>query len=221
MDKLQALYNKLSSDGLYTKSFDEFVAQFSEPSSQQALHEKLSSDGLYTKSYEEFQNQFFSEVKKKAQPDPEDDSSAMEDGTSGVEDGSLDSGEQEDDAISQIFYETKDADGNPLATNLSPDDTSYMIDISQAFPQITNLPSEKENFNSRLIDPKGIQFLTELQEIYPEEDFNNLDITSLFRDQKHHYFYKAEREGRKPESAVHSRHKHGLAMDIKGESGKI
>ena len=220
MDKLQALYNKLSSDGLYTKSFDEFVAQFSEPSSQQALHEKLSSDGLYTKSYEEFQNQFFSEVKKKDQPDPEDDSSAMEDGTSGVEDGSLDSGEQEDDAISQIFYETKDADGNPLATNLSPDDTSYMIDISQAFPQITNLPSEKENFNSRLIDPKGIQFLTELQEIYPEEDFNNLDITSLFRDQKHHYFYKAEREGRKPESAVHSRHKHGLAMDIKGESGK-
>ena len=52
MDKLQALYNKLSSDGLYTKSFDEFVAQFSEPSSQQALHEKLSSDGLYTKSFE-------------------------------------------------------------------------------------------------------------------------------------------------------------------------
>jgi len=194
MDKLQALYNKLSSDGLYTKSFDEFVTQFSEPSSQQALHEKLSSDGLYTKSYEEFQNQFFSEVKKKDQPDPEDDSSAMEDGTSGVEDGSLDSGEQEDDAISQIFSETKDAEGNLLDTKLSPDDTSYMVDISQAFPQIKNLPSEKKNFNSRLVDPKIAQFLAELQEIYPEEDFNNLDITSLFRDQKHHSLYEAERE---------------------------
>ena len=220
MDKLQALYDKLSSDGLYTKSFDEFVTQFSEPSSQQALHEKLSSDGLYTKSYEEFQNQFFSEVKKKDQPEQPDDSSVVEDGTSGVEDGSLDSGEQEDEVINQIFPEIKDADGNKLPTNLSPDDTSYMVDISQAFPQIKNLPSEKKNFNSRLVDPKVAQFLAELQEIYPEEDFNNLDITSLFRDQKHHRFYEAEREGRKPESNVHSRHKHGLAMDVAGESGK-
>ena len=61
MNKLKALYDKLSSDGLYTKTFEEFQAQFSSPSSQQKLYEKLSADGLYTKSSEDFQNQFFSQ----------------------------------------------------------------------------------------------------------------------------------------------------------------
>lgn len=222
MDKLQALYDKLSSDGLYTKSFDEFVAQFSDPSSQEALHDKLSSDGLYTKPYEEFQNQFFSEVKKKDQPEQKDDSSVVEDGTSDVEDGSLESGESEElgDETSQIFDELKDQDGAPLDTNLSPDDTSHMVDLSQAFPEIKKLPSKKKNFNSRLIDPKAAQFLTELKEIYPEEDFNELHITSGFRDQKHHRFYEAERQGKEPESNVHSRHKHGLALDFGYDSGK-
>lgn len=67
MDKLKALYDKLSSDGLYTKSYEDFQTQFSDPSSQQKLYDKLSTDGLYTKSPEDFQTQFFGgeAVKKK------------------------------------------------------------------------------------------------------------------------------------------------------------
>ena len=52
MDKLRALYDKLSSDGLYTKTFEEFQNQFAEPSSQKKLYNKLSTDGLYTKTSE-------------------------------------------------------------------------------------------------------------------------------------------------------------------------
>ena len=67
MDKLKALYDKLSSGGLYTKSYEDFQTQFSDPSSQQKLYDKLSTQGLYTKSPEDFQTQFFGgeAVKKK------------------------------------------------------------------------------------------------------------------------------------------------------------
>jgi len=71
MDKSRALYDKLSANKLYTKSYDEFVNQFGSQEGQNKLYNALSSQKLYTKSQDEFSNQFWSnapaipEVKKK------------------------------------------------------------------------------------------------------------------------------------------------------------
>lgn len=58
------LYKKLSADGVYTKSYEEFEQQFNSPEKQEALYQKLNADGKYTKSKDEFVSRFFS-VKKK------------------------------------------------------------------------------------------------------------------------------------------------------------
>lgn len=65
MDKSKVLYDKLYSDKLYTKSFDEFKNQFGTPEGQSKLFDKLSQEQLYTKSREEFTNQFFTPIQKK------------------------------------------------------------------------------------------------------------------------------------------------------------
>jgi len=65
MDKLEQLYKGLFDSGDYTKSFDEFKAQFSNPEAIAKLHEGLIKSGDYTKSLEDFNNQFFSNIKKK------------------------------------------------------------------------------------------------------------------------------------------------------------
>ena len=74
MDNLQALYNKLSVDGLYTKSFNDFVDQFSSEEAQMELYNNLNNDGLYTKTVDDFKGEFFPEVKKK---DPTELSSSV------------------------------------------------------------------------------------------------------------------------------------------------
>ncbi len=64
-DKLQKLYQTLNDKGLYTKTYDDFVTQFSDDTRRQNLHSILTEKGLYTKSYEDFDGQFFSSLKKK------------------------------------------------------------------------------------------------------------------------------------------------------------
>lgn len=64
---------------------------------------------------------------------------------------------------------------------------------------------ERKKYNPNLVDPKVAQFLRELKEIYPEEDFNSLDVTSAFRDVD---FNKSI--GGVEDSA----HLHGLALDF-------
>jgi len=65
MDNGKSLYKQLSSDKLYTKSYDDFVKQYGNPEGQKELFNKLSSDDLYTKSEEEFVSQYWSPLKKK------------------------------------------------------------------------------------------------------------------------------------------------------------
>jgi hypothetical protein len=65
MDNGKSLYKQLSSDKLYTKSYDEFVKQYGNPEGQKELFNKLSADDLYTKSEQEFVNQYWAPVKKK------------------------------------------------------------------------------------------------------------------------------------------------------------
>ena len=64
-DKKQKLYESLKTKGLYTKSFEDFNSQFSDPEKVGKLYEKLSARGLYTRSGSDFTDQFFPDLKKK------------------------------------------------------------------------------------------------------------------------------------------------------------
>jgi hypothetical protein len=58
-NKNRALYDQLKSEGYYTKSYDQFVSQFSNPDKLARLHDVMQIDGLYTKTVDDFKNQFF------------------------------------------------------------------------------------------------------------------------------------------------------------------
>tara|TARA_R110002153_G_scaffold490_1_gene2420 strand:- start:1127 stop:8572 length:7446 start_codon:yes stop_codon:yes gene_type:complete len=57
---MEKLYNSLSEQGKYTKSFDDFQTQFGSVEGQEKLYGALEKAGDYTKSFEDFSNQFFS-----------------------------------------------------------------------------------------------------------------------------------------------------------------
>jgi len=64
---MEELYNALVEQGKYTKSFEDFKAQFSAPEKTKILYESLNSSGDYTKSFENFTSQFgFAEKKIKS-----------------------------------------------------------------------------------------------------------------------------------------------------------
>ncbi len=57
---MEKLYNALSEQGKYTKSFEDFQTQFGSKEGQEKLYGALESSGDYTKSFEDFSSQFFS-----------------------------------------------------------------------------------------------------------------------------------------------------------------
>tara|TARA_R110000868_G_scaffold104290_3_gene287253 strand:+ start:11565 stop:20720 length:9156 start_codon:yes stop_codon:yes gene_type:complete len=68
MDELEKLYQTAKQQGLYTKSYDEFVARFSDSTARKRLFDVVKSRGLYTKSIQEFDSQYFSAPLKKKGP---------------------------------------------------------------------------------------------------------------------------------------------------------
>ena len=64
MEELQKLYDALSREGYYTKSFEEFQQQYADPAYRDKVFGVVTRDGLYTKSREEFDAKY-SPVKKK------------------------------------------------------------------------------------------------------------------------------------------------------------
>ena len=91
-NEVQELYDVLSREGYYTKSFDDFVKQFEDETYKKKVYDATSRDGLYTKSYDEFTSKY--SVKKKdssmpqgasAQVDTEVSPSVSEDGQSSLE----------------------------------------------------------------------------------------------------------------------------------------
>ena len=61
-DKTELLYNSLFESGDYTKSFEEFQAQFSTEENVGLLYSSLNKSGLYTKTPQEFSEQFFPNI---------------------------------------------------------------------------------------------------------------------------------------------------------------
>ena len=54
MDELEKLFNVLSRDGYYTKSFEEFQAKYNDPAYRDKVFSVVTRDGLFTKTREEF-----------------------------------------------------------------------------------------------------------------------------------------------------------------------
>lgn len=67
MDNGKRLYDQLSKEKLYTKSYDEFVGQFGSADGQKRLYNALKEQNLYTKSEQEFVGQFWSKKKDQTQ----------------------------------------------------------------------------------------------------------------------------------------------------------
>ena len=55
---MEELYNQLYKDGKYTKTFEDFQAQFGTPEKSEKLYTALNQAGDYTKSFGDFQTQF-------------------------------------------------------------------------------------------------------------------------------------------------------------------
>ena len=58
MNELQKLYDVLSRDGYYTKSFDEFKAKWNDGAYRKKVYDVVSRDGLYTKTEDEFYKKY-------------------------------------------------------------------------------------------------------------------------------------------------------------------
>ena len=56
----QKLYDVIVSEGLYTKSYDDFNSQYSNPEAKTKLYNVLKDRGLYSKSAADFENKYFS-----------------------------------------------------------------------------------------------------------------------------------------------------------------
>lgn len=67
-DNARKLWEEVYSRNLYTKSFEDFQAQFSTIEAQQQLHQALTQKELYSRDFNNFQSQFF--VKKKEEEVP-------------------------------------------------------------------------------------------------------------------------------------------------------
>jgi len=116
MDELEKLYNVLTRDGYYTKSFDEFKTKWSDTDYQQKVYDVVSRDELYTKDYDSFINKYVGgvDVKKKdeSQPIVEEDvtESVTEEET--VPTGSSDVSDQEVE-VDTVVEEDVITDGSP------------------------------------------------------------------------------------------------------------
>ena len=84
-ENLQKLYDTLTEQGLYTKTFEEFVAKYDgNINGQEKIFDEVAKRGLYTKTREEFKGKYFpatveEPVKKKDEPTD----SRLESGLSG------------------------------------------------------------------------------------------------------------------------------------------
>ena len=54
MEELEKLYEVLTRDGYYTKTFEEFQVQVEDPEYQDKVFQVVTRDGLFTKSKEDF-----------------------------------------------------------------------------------------------------------------------------------------------------------------------
>ena len=69
MEDKRKLYDGLVSKGLYTKSYEEFVAKYSSEENISKMYNSLSNKGMYTKDRESFDAKYFSDLEETVSPD--------------------------------------------------------------------------------------------------------------------------------------------------------
>ena len=76
MDEIEKLYNKLYSEKLFSKSFDEFKEKYKDPTYQKRVYDAVSNEGFYQGDFSSFNTKFNYEVPEDevdiAQADVED-----------------------------------------------------------------------------------------------------------------------------------------------------
>ena len=186
-ENLKLLYDTLKEQGLYTKSFEEFVAKYeASPGGQQKIFEEVAKRGLYTKTRQEFKDKYFP-VKKKDEPTD----LLLESGLSGR---------------SGLTIEDIEATENlPEATPEQPDFSSYGEQeepfdyqaVSRAFadappidepqPDIYGSPEERLAAQNQSLDRLGDRYRQEQSEQKKRE---------MFEETKRNYsdFYKPVEE---------------------------
>ena len=70
MQEIEKLYSVVKDNGLYTKSYDEFVGKYSNEQNMSKLYQVVYDQGLYTKSFDDFKGKYFTQVKKKESVSP-------------------------------------------------------------------------------------------------------------------------------------------------------
>jgi len=112
MNELEKLWEVLSRDGFYTKSFDEFVKQTQDKSYQDKVYGVVEREGYFTKGQEAFNEKYFfgqDPLKKKEDSElpstpPQDgmDSTVQEVEVSGTSDGSAPQSGEKDTFVERV-----------------------------------------------------------------------------------------------------------------------
>lgn len=135
MNELQNLYDVLSRDGYYTKSFEEFQSQYQDPAYRDKVFDVVTRDGLYTKSREEFDVKYAADVSEPVKK-KEDTVFPSEDGSSEL--SPLQEREQQERERQQDFsaqQRTEDAVKQAIAAESQPEEEVVGTgEIQQFFP---------------------------------------------------------------------------------------
>ena len=93
MDKIKKLFDVITRDGYYDKSFEEFQVQFQDEGYQTKVFDVVTRDGLFDKTFEEFKSMYAApvveEVVEKKNPNDTTSDSASEDGGLGQSDTNI------------------------------------------------------------------------------------------------------------------------------------
>ena len=94
MEELEKLYEVLTRDGYYTKTFEEFQVQAEDPEYQDKVFQVVTREGLFTKSKEDFVNKYFQKKKDVSEPIVQEQESGSVTEQEQVVPGSVDSSPQ-------------------------------------------------------------------------------------------------------------------------------
>lgn len=164
MEELEKLYEVLTRDGFYTKSFEEFQTQSEDPEYQNKVYEVVSREGLFTKSKDEFVNKYF--VKKK--------------------DGSLPTGEEEvmvsDTQVQMEEPGSSDVSDQEQQVEFAPIDEQQDIEIQQIQEVPNRTFADEVSYDDISYDTEAVPFGEGEQATAIERTFGKNEFTDFFGD---------------------------------------
>lgn len=152
MDELQKLFDVVSQKGLYTKSFEEFKAKYSDDVNREKLFGVVSEKGLYTKTYEDFNNKYFTSGQAPVQSQTPD---AVE--PKGVQ------AEGNGDSVSPSVDMNSSSESKPINNDFNLDDILDEQARRRFYEQLkTSTPEQLQSY--------GVDFVPPTYEEYAEKN---------------------------------------------------